>query len=152
MIRRFVPAAALALGLCLTATGAHALSLRTKECIAATRTERRTCVTQCTETSRNRYASCFGPGAACAAACIGEQSTCQTDPANAQIECGRNCNTALRSALALCVDQPDPVACADNARLDGLKCTQACALAAAPALQICSRNFSECVETCASQR
>jgi hypothetical protein len=152
MTARF-PIAALALASLVLAAGpAHALSFRTRQCVSAARAARGGCIRQCTEDFRTNFATCFGPGSACAAACITEQGTCQTPYALAKVECTRNCNGALRTALSECAGQLDPALCADAARMQAINCTSGCAVAAAGPLQTCSTQFQDCIQSCASQR
>lgn len=152
MTRRIGPAALSVLGLLLVASAAEAITFRTRQCISAARSARRGCVTQCTEDFRTTFASCFGPGSACAALCIQEQAACQSPFAEARVECTRTCNSDLRTALQGCPDQPDPVTCADTARMMAISCTAGCTILVAEDLQLCSTGFNDCIEACASQR
>src|SRR5438094_8434940 len=62
------------------------------------------------------------------------------------------CGETLKDALKNCNNASDPELCASNARLDNLRCQQACQLLFAPALQACNLGFSDCTESCASCR
>lgn len=135
----------------LAASAAEAVSLRTRQCVQASRATRRVCTEQCTADSRGAYAACFGPGTACASACVARQAACQERPLQVRIDCQGGCNSRLRSALASCRDASDALACADRARLAALECNHGCQLAAAPALQACNRLLRECSRTCPSQ-
>ena len=151
MTARFSTVALALASLVLAAGPAEALSFRTRQCVSATRVARGGCVRQCTEDFRTNFANCFGPGSLCAQECIAAQVGCQTPYALAKVECTRDCNSALRTALSGCADQPDPAACADAARLQAINCTSACAVAAAGPLQVCSTQFQDCIQSCASQ-
>ena len=152
MTARFSTAALALASLVLAAGPAQALSFRTRQCVSAARTARGGCIRQCTEDFRTNFANCFGPGSACAAACIAEQGACQTPYALAKVECTRTCNSDLRTALSGCADQLDPAACADAARVQAINCTSGCAVAAAGPLQACTTQFQDCIQSCASQR
>ena len=156
-----------ALGLVVLATGAEAISSRTRLCILAARTARRACVQQCGSDFQNTFATCFGPGAGCAATCISQQSQCLLAPVAARTACQKDtdpnpndgveegaCATRLRAALQDCSgpDVADPVMCAANARLASLQCTQDCQLLYAPAVQACNTAFNDCTQACASCR
>lgn len=173
MTRRLASAVMVgALGLVVFATGAEAISSRTRLCIAATKTARRSCVLQCGTDFQTTFSSCFGPGADCAAACIGQQSQCLLGPVAARASCQKDsdpnpgdgvdqgaCVVKQRDALQCCADatcpsklDPDPVACASAARLAALRCTQDCQLIYAPSIQACSTAFNDCTQACASCR
>jgi hypothetical protein len=155
------------LGLVVLATGAEAISSRTRLCVLATRTARRACVLQCGSDFQNTFASCFGPGAECAAACISEQSQCLLAPVAGRTACQKDtdpnpgdgvdegaCAVKLRAALQDCTgpDVADPTQCASDARLAALRCTQDCQVLYAPAIQSCNTSFNDCTQACASCR
>jgi hypothetical protein len=176
MTRRLASATLLtAVGLLVLASAAEAVSNRTRLCISAARTARRACVKQCTDDFSNTFASCFGPGADCAAGCIREQSECLLDPVAARTACQRDtdpnatgvfpegaCSVRLRDALECCGDatctaqegrlDPDPIQCASIARLNALQCTNDCEVFYAPQIQGCNTQFNDCTQACASCR
>ena len=174
MTRRFATFTLLA-GLALTAfapTSARAISSRTRLCIAAARTARKTCTTQCLTDFQNTYVSCFGPGADCAASCISQQSSCLLGPVSARTACEKDtdpnpndgvaegaCATNQRDDLECCSDptctvklDPDPIQCASKARLKAIACNNDCVLVYAPAVQACNQAFNDCTQACASCR
>jgi hypothetical protein len=169
-----------AVGLLVLAGSAGAVTSRTRACLFAAKRSRVNCTNTCRSDYVTNFQGCFGPGSLCAAACLNDQATCQTDPSNALGACKRDtlycadgsangvngctsatatnggCATTLRSVLNDCTDptkhpEGDAV-CASNARLDNLRCQQGCQLVFAPALQACNQGFSDCTESCASCR
>ena len=163
-------------GLLLIAASAGAISSRTRACVFAARKTRANCITMCRNDYIGTFAACYGPGSACAAACLNEQANCQAGPNATLTDCkldtlfcgdgnsnGTNgcsaanatiggCSETLKEALKNCNNAADPEACASAARLDNLRCQQACQLLFAPALQQCNSNFSDCTGACASCR
>lgn len=168
MTRRLASATLLtAVSLFALATAAEAISSRTRLCIKATRDARKRCVTTCGTDFQTTFSSCFGPGAGCAAACIATQSNCLLDPVSDRAACQKDtdpdpgngipegaCAARQRAALEDCTgpEITDPVRCASDARLEGLRCIQACQLLYAPAIQQCNDDFNECTQACASCR
>jgi hypothetical protein len=163
-------------GLLLLAESAGAISSTTRACVVATRKARANCITMCRTDYFSTFAACYGPGSMCAAGCLNDQANCQSgpntmlsdckldtlfcsdgnpngvngcSPANATIG---NCGETLKTVLKNCNTDPNPEVCASNARLDNLRCQQACQLLFAPALQTCNQNFSDCTGSCASCR
>ena len=175
MTRRFASATLLtAAGLLALASGAEAVSSRTRLCISQARLARRACVTQCSADFQKLYSSCFGPGADCAAKCISEQSNCLLDPIAARTACQKDtdpnpndgvqqgaCSVRQRDALECCADttctgserlDPDPIQCASKARLAAIACQADCQLYYAPQVQDCNTDFNDCTGACASCR
>ncbi|HJQ84599.1 MAG TPA: hypothetical protein VKA21_11010 [Candidatus Binatia bacterium] len=173
MTRRFASVTLLSiLGLLAVVSTAEAVSSRTRLCIKAARDARKRCVLTCGTDFQGTFASCFGPGADCAAGCITEQSNCLLDPVSARTACQKDtdpnpndgiaqgaCSVRLRDDLeccgdATCPDQldPDPIQCASKARLKGIECNQDCQLLYAPQTQACSTQFNDCTQSCASCR
>src|SRR5436309_1689583 len=139
-----------AVGLLVVAGSAGAVTSRTRACLFAAKWSRVNCVNTCRSDYITNFQGCFGPGSLCAAACLNDQATCQTDPSNALGACKRDtlycadgsengvngcttadtggCATTLRSVLNDCSDaQKHPEgadACASAARLDNLRCQQ----------------------------
>ena len=151
-------------GLLLLASAATAITTKTRLCISAARTARKACVVQCGTDFSNMFTTCFGPGAACAAACITAQSQCLLSPVAARAACEKDtdpnpgdgldqgaCAVKLRAALQACNTDANPTQCASNARLAALQCTQQCQLIYAPAIQACNTGFNDCTQACASQ-
>ncbi len=152
-------------GLVVLATGAEAISSRTRLCVLAARTARRACVLQCGADFTNTFATCFGPGAGCAAMCISQQSQCLLGPVAGRAACEKDtdpnpgdgidqgaCAVKLRDALQNCNTAADPTGCASAARLAALQCNQDCQLLYAPAIQTCNTAFNDCTQACASCR
>ena len=151
----------------MLATGAEAISSRTRACILAARTARRSCTLQCVKDFQNMFAGCFGPGAQCAAGCITQQSQCLLPPVGGRTACQKDtdpnpgngvdegaCAVKLRAALQDCTgpDVADPDKCASDARLAGLRCNEDCDFVYAPAIQACNIAFNDCTQSCASCR
>src|SRR2546426_12589055 len=156
-----------ALGLVVLATGAEAISTRTRLCIAAARGSRQACTRQCVTDFQNMFATCFGPGAGCAAACISQQSQCLLAPVAGRTACQKDtdpkpgdgvdegaCAVKLRAALQDCTgpDVADPDKCASDARLAALRCNEDCEFLYAPDIQGCNLDFNDCTQACASCR
>ena len=169
-------------GLLVLAAPAGAVTSRTRACVFAAKKTRVNCVTMCRNDYVTTFAACYGPGSACAAQCLNDQATCQSGsdghsgPNGLLSDCkldtlfcadgnqnGVNgctaanatiggCGETLKTTLTACNNDPNPDLCASNARLDNLKCQQACQLVFAPALQACNQAFSDCTESCASCR
>ena len=163
-------------GLLLVAASAGAVTSRTRACVFAARKARSNCITTCRTDYFGTFAACYGPGSACAAACLNDQANCQAIPSGTLSDCkldtlfcpdgnpnGTNgcnpatatiggCGETLKEALKNCNTAADPEACASSARLDNLRCQQACQILFAPALQACNQGFSDCTESCASCR
>jgi hypothetical protein len=169
-----------ALGMLVLTPPAGAVTSRTRACLFAAKRSRVNCLNTCRSDYITNFQGCFGPGSACAAACLNDQATCQSGPGESLAACKRDtlfcadgsengvndctsanattgaCASTLRSALDDCTD-PDKhpegaLACASNARLDNLRCQSACQILFAPALQACNQAFSDCTESCASCR
>jgi hypothetical protein len=167
-----------ALSLVALAGSAEATTSQTRACLVASKRARLNCTNTCRSSYITNFEGCFGPGSACAAACLNDQATCQSGPATATAECkqdtlfcadgnqsGANgctaanatigqCGTILKSALTDCTDatkHPEgALVCAANARLDNLRCQDNCQLLFAPALDTCNQNFADCTGACAS--
>lgn len=171
MTRRLATLAVLT-ALAVAPTSALALSSRTRLCIAAARNSRRACSLQCVRDFQNTFASCFGPGADCAAACITAQANCLLDPVSARTACEKDtdpnpsngidegaCAIHQRDDLECCGDStcpdkldPDPIQCASKARLKGIACNNDCVLRYAPMIDVCNSGFNDCTAACASCR
>jgi hypothetical protein len=176
MVRRLVTTTLIAaLALVVAAPAVHAVSSRTRLCISASRKARKNCVVTCGTDFQNSYVNCFGPGADCAALCLQQQSDCLLGPVTARTACEKDtdpnpsdgvvqgaCSDRLRAALECCADStctaaqgrldPDPIACASKARIQGIQCNDDCVLLYAPQVQGCNSGFNDCTASCASCR
>jgi hypothetical protein len=167
MKRRPAPLTLLAIAALLAAvTTAGAFSSRTRLCIAAAKNARLKCTGTCTSDYSNTFATCFGPGADCAAMCISGQATCLSGPIAARTACQKDtvpdptqptvgaCSVTLRNDLQDCTgpDVADPTGCASAARVKALVCTNACTVLYQPMVQDCATAFNDCTQACASCR
>jgi hypothetical protein len=161
MTRRpaIIAAAALAVfGLVTIAPTANALTTKTKQCVKEARARLKAQNLNDRNAARATYnsefTSCFGPGADCASACLNDQAICQKPFNDAALAARDVCKANFDAALDDCRDpqEADPTQCASVARLVQFACNQDAAAGAAPGLQGCSSQFSECTAACASDR
>lgn len=161
MTRRtaFIAAAAIAaFGFTASVQTADALTIKTRQCVkeARVRLKQRTvdARTEARAAFASEFASCFGPGAQCASDCQAEQAGCQQPFNDAASAARATCKAQFDAALAACrnPEEADPQACAAAARLTQFACNQVAAADAAPGLQGCNAQFSDCVGACASER
>jgi hypothetical protein len=147
------------------ALGTRASADRPIECIKAARQAKRSCFASCVDTFQSEFVACFGGGGtgggsgggmSCAATCLTTRLSCEAGPNQATHACvsdttnPQSCRSVLSAALHACRTDPNPSACSDQARLDALKCRQACIDAQAPAIVDCRTAFHACLRTCPS--
>ncbi|HEV7730551.1 MAG TPA: hypothetical protein VGR62_00250 [Candidatus Binatia bacterium] len=143
-----------AFGLTVAIPAADAITVKTRQCVKEARLRLKTRTVDARNAARadfaSEFSSCFGPGAECASTCQNEQADCQLPFATNQATAGDVCRSKFDDALDTCRTNVDPQACASVARLTQFACLQLAAAAAAPGLQGCSAEFSDCVGACAS--
>ena len=88
MIRRIGAVTLIAVSaLLLVAGSAGAVTSRTRACLFAARKTRVNCITMCRSDYISTFSACYGPGSACAAACLNDQANCQSGPNTTLSDC-----------------------------------------------------------------
>ena len=152
----------------MLALGARAHADRPVQCIKAARLAKHSCFVSCVDTFQSDLVGCFGGGSggnggggtgggmSCAATCLTTKLGCEAGPTQAIHACvsdvtnPQSCKAVLSAALKACRTDPNPFACADQARFAALQCRQACIDAQTPALLACRDAFHTCLRGCLS--
>src|SRR2546426_12115853 len=90
MTRTHLALVTAALGLLVLAGSAGAVTSRTRACLFAAKRSRVNCFNACRADYITNFQGCFGPGSACAAACLNDQATCQSGPGESLAACKRD--------------------------------------------------------------
>jgi hypothetical protein len=148
-------AAGLALLLVTTVAGAHhGRSAGRGSCVVVVNQAKAACFAGCIDTARNDFAACFGSGSGCVQTCLAARLSCEAGPVRAIHACvgdSRNpdsCRSVFKAAVAACRNDPNPEACSDEAKLNALKCRQACVDAHALDIDTCRDAFRMCLHGC----
>jgi hypothetical protein len=157
MTRRFAVAAAAFVALssfALHVPEAGAFTSVTKQCLNNARKAFQTAKQQASASLTSQFiadrAACFGPGQACATTCQNTLNGCLANPNADRTTCNVNCNTAFKTAVQACANDPDPLGCATQKRIDRLNCSNGCSVTDQPAIDACNSTYSDCVQQCAS--